>query len=421
VSRSLVIGLVTLLCSVAQQASAADRLVMNLGGDVAFPDGQAFIARVDERGRDLFRWIDPILARGDFNFVNLECPLSTVDEPPPTPKRARWVYRCHPKRLGYLLDAHFNLFSLANNHALDQGMVGVRHTLRALETIDLDHRRWWTGMSVIPQDRIVPRRLRRGKATVSFFAVAEAAPKRGPVTSLTHPDLAPALRRARSRGDVVVVSVHGGSEYVHLPSAAITKRYRALISAGAQLVVGHHPHVVQGIERYREGVILYSLGNLSFSTFSTRHRKQGARLYGLLARVVVGEEALEEVELIPLWVDDTSAWRIGDRVLDPRPAEPQLLGGVFADRVLTEVDRFSRAIGGASELRLVRVGARSYIDLGQGRGVPRGAKARRRIIRQRRAYHAVTRHGAGPRAARPKERFDTQDDRPATLRDRYIP
>ncbi len=417
-SRGVLVWLALLL--LVSPVAAADELVMSFGGDVAYPDGRAFVKKVDAERGALFRSIAPILEESDANFLNLECPLSVRPEPPATATRARWVYRCHPKRLGYLLDAGFNLFSLANNHALDQGMVGVRETLLAFGTTERTQRHFWLGLHASPVSRVLPLRLARGKAEVAIFAVAESAPKRGPVTSLAHPDLIPAIGRARRRGGIVVVSVHGGSEYVHLPSQAIVDRYRGLIDAGAHLVVGHHPHVIQGVERHGDGVILYSLGNLSFSTYGTRHREQGARLYGLLARVVIGEKALHEVELVPLWVDDTAAWRVGDQVLDPRPAEPQLLGGVFAERVLGELDRFSHAIPGVTS-RLVRVGSRSFLDLGDGRGIPTGAQAKRRIAAQKRVYEAVVKRGEGPRPAREEERFDTQDDRPAILRDRYIP
>lgn len=417
-TRGFVVWLALLL--LVSPAAAEDELVMSFGGDVAYPDGRAFVKKVDAKRAALFRSIAPLLEASDANFVNLECPLSVRAEPPATAMRAKWVYRCHPKRLGYLLDAGFNLFSLANNHALDQGMLGVRETLLAFRHVDRDQTPFGLGLHSTPVTRVLPLRLARGKAEVAIFAVAEAAPKRGPVTSIDHPDLRPAIRRARRRGGIVVVSVHGGNEYVHLPSQAVVDRYRQLVDAGAHLVVGHHPHVIQGVERHGDGVILYSLGNLSFSTFGTRHREQGARLYGLLARVVVGQAALREVELVPLWVDDTAAWRVGGLVLDPRPAEPQLLGGVFAERVLGELDRFSRALPKVKS-RLVRVGSRSFLDLGDGRGVPTGAEARRRVEAQKRVYEAVLKRGEGPRPARDEERFDTQDDRPAVLRNRYIP
>jgi len=89
--------------------------------------------------------------------------------------------------------------------------------------------------------------------------------------------------------------------------------------------------------------------------------------------------------------------------------------------VLAELDRFSRAISSTTATALVRLGSRSFLDLGGGRGIPRGAQAKRHLEAQKRAYGAVIRAAAGPRPARSSERFDTQDDRPATLRNHYIP
>ena len=214
-----------------------------------------------------------------------------------------------------------------------------------------------------------------------------------------------------------MVSVHAGSEYVHQPTLAIAQQYRALIDAGADLVIGHHPHVIQGVERYRDGVIAYSLGNFSFSTYSVRHRAQGVRMYSLVVRASVQQGHIQQLELVPLWVDNAAAWQLGDRVLDPRPAEPQLLGGRFARFVLDEVERFSAAVPGARATKLHRIGSRAFVDLGHG--PPPAAAVRKMLAAQRRAYRAVLAGGAGPRPANPRERRDTHDGSPAALRTDY--
>ena len=79
----------------------------------------------------------------------------------------------------------------------------------------------------------------------------------------------------RERTDVVIVSMHAGNEYQPTPNVFQQRFARAAIDAGASLVVGHHPHVVQPVEQYRNGVIFYSLGNLVFDQFQSEKTQRG--------------------------------------------------------------------------------------------------------------------------------------------------
>jgi poly-gamma-glutamate synthesis protein (capsule biosynthesis protein) len=79
----------------------------------------------------------------------------------------------------------------------------------------------------------------------------------------------------RNRADIVIVSMHSGTEYQMKPNAAQTAFAHAAIDAGASLVIGHHPHVVQPCERYHGGVIFYSLGNFVFDQFQREATQHG--------------------------------------------------------------------------------------------------------------------------------------------------
>ncbi len=99
----------------------------------------------------------------------------------------------------------------------------------------------------------------------------------------------------RKRADVVVVSMHAGIEFLARPTQQQTAFAHAAIDAGARIVVGHHPHVVQPWERYRDGVIFYSLGNLVFDQFQRIETQ-----HGLLAEVVFAGATMLHAGVMPV-------------------------------------------------------------------------------------------------------------------------
>jgi poly-gamma-glutamate synthesis protein (capsule biosynthesis protein) len=110
---------------------------------------------------------------------------------------------------------------------------------------------------------------------------------------------------ARRQADAVIVTVHWGAEYRTVPTPTQERLGRALVDAGASLVLGHHPHVLQPLERYRDGVIAYSLGNLVFD------QHQPERRLSAILRCELGRGA-PACTAIPLVIDGCA----------PRPADP---------------------------------------------------------------------------------------------------
>jgi hypothetical protein len=257
---------------------------------------------------------------------------------------------------------------------------------------------WWAGTGANADEAREPVVLQPpGKDTrIALFAVASGS-YQGRVASLYDPSLAERLAAARERADLVLISVHHGPEYVHVPYKETVNRYHALIDAGADLVIAHHPHVVQGVERYKKGFIFYSLGNFSFGSKTRRHLAKGARLYSLIGRVTLEKGVLARVELIPLYANNGYRWTLGEHTLEPRHATPQLLAKDFAQAALDELEAFSRDIPGADETRIQRVGDRGFVDL----GMPEMADEERAesLHQQAHEYAAVVALDASPRAA----------------------
>ncbi len=395
--RGIIAVVVTCLTTTAH-AGGADEAVINVAGDVGYPDGWKRIERVDRDKHRLFRLVKPIIASGDVNFVNLECPFTREK---PVVKKT-YPMSCKPKRLGYVIRAGFNLFSLANNHSMDAGAPGVLDTIKHLKRRRRSAKLWWagTGANRATAGRGVRFRVPGKSFDITLFAVNNGSSKH--VASIYNRSLVRRVRAAAKRS-VVLVSVHKGWEYYHVPQKDAVRKYRRLIDAGASLVIGHHPHVVQGVERYKRGLIFYSLGNFSFGSYTTSNYARRARMYSMIGRVVITKDkTIRQAELIPLYVGNKDPWVYKGQTIVPRFATPQLLNGVFARFALDEISAFTRKIPLTERpTRLRRVGDRAFVDL--GRRLSRADKAAA-LKRQAAEWDHVKRLGAAPRPATARER-----------------
>ncbi len=311
-------------------------------GDVLL--SRTVAARIERHGyRWPFRHVRDLVSSADLAFCNLENPASFVGTPYPG-KPAEVTFRAPPGALFGLKWAGFDAVSLANNHMSDYGPAAIRETLDYLDLLGIGR----AGAGVDETSARAPAVLETPGGRVAFLAYAEAGwsvvpagPDRAGVAPADPARMAEdiaALRRDL-RPDYIVVSVHWGEEHERHPGPAQREFGRAAVDAGAHLVLGHHPHVLQSLERYRDGLIVYSLGNFVFdmsadSTYDTaalRITLQGARV--------------RAAEILPLRIER------GDYA--PRPASPE-----EAARILTGLRDGSRLFGTAVEIE----GARGRID-----------------------------------------------------------
>jgi poly-gamma-glutamate synthesis protein (capsule biosynthesis protein) len=335
--------LLLVLLLAGSASASADELTLNVVGDISYSDGAPGVDEVDAKGTALFADVQPVLDGADLDFANLECAFTQAKA---TVKKT-YPQVCDPKRLAYVIGAKFNLFSLANNHSLDAGVAGASDTRAAIAAASTkDHPLWAAGTG----DATSVRFTIKGQP-ISFFAVTGGTPEAG-VASLSSPDLDAGVKAARAAGDLVLVSVHNGPEYIHVPDADTVSRYHALIDEGATAVIAHHPHVVQGVERYGAGVIFYSLGNFSFGSKTLRNLETGARMFSMIGQVTFSAGKLQSVRVLPLWVDNWAPWKIGDRTIAPKHASPQRLDGDFFDAAAAAFSDFAAAVPGASPTAL---------------------------------------------------------------------
>jgi poly-gamma-glutamate synthesis protein (capsule biosynthesis protein) len=268
---------------------AATRLVF--GGDVMLSRYVGRLARQHQDPAWPFRQLAPYLRGADIAFVNLESPFS--DRPAPAEKGM--IFKAEPAMIEGLVLAGIDVVSTANNHARDQGSYGLDYTLRWLGQHGI--RAAGTGADVV---------LERNGVQFGFLAYTydqsngNYPNQDSRVAMLDIVRMTEEVARMRLKADVVIVSMHAGDEYRARPNRQQTDFARAAIDSGAAVVAGHHPHVAQPVERYRDGVIFYSLGNLVFDQFQRTETQQG-----LLAEVVFRGAKLESFRTIPVRLRNT--------------------------------------------------------------------------------------------------------------------
>jgi poly-gamma-glutamate synthesis protein (capsule biosynthesis protein) len=228
-----------------------------------------------EKGpREPFRRFRRFLAEADLAFGNLETPLSDRGAPTPgkSPQslrdRTNFIFRAPPAAAEGLAWAGFDVVSVANNHTMDYGPVALADTLTSLEDAGVEA----VGAGEHVQAAWAPVFLARGGQTFAFFAISDVLPRLS-AAEPHRPGVAPArgarfleampaaIEAARERADRVIVSVHWGQERYTGATPKQTRLGRRLIDWGADVVIGHHTHVLGPVERYRGGLIHYSLGN----------------------------------------------------------------------------------------------------------------------------------------------------------------
>lgn len=241
-----------------------------------------------------FAAVRPLLRTSDIVFGNLECCVSQSGYP----LTKRYTFRADPRIACVLREVGVTVVSCANNHAWDFGRIALLDTVRTVNQAGT----LTVGAGANRREAHRLRIITRKGVRVGFLAYLGLLPPLVP-ESPTAPSLAIAtepvvradVKAARSQVDVLIVSLHGGKENSSLPTPHQAALAHIAIDAGADLVIGHHSHVVQPMVRYHGKWICYSLGNF---VFSTTGRGSGALLNAVLSRAGVVSAQLIPLRLI---------------------------------------------------------------------------------------------------------------------------
>ncbi|HXK31935.1 MAG TPA: CapA family protein, partial [Candidatus Paceibacterota bacterium] len=239
-----------------------------LTGDIMLDRGVEYMIEKQEKADFKFPFlkIADYFKKADIIFGNLEGVISDKG----TKIGSIYSFRVNPKAIEGLISAGFNVLSLANNHAFDYGKEALEDCLIRLENSKISY--VGAGFNEKEAFSLVVKEINDTK--IGFLAYTDLGPKiwrakeeNSGIAWIEDSDLEKIkkeIKEAKEDVDVLIVSIHSGEEYVQELTPFQLNFTKMAIEAGADLIVGHHPHVVQRDEKYEQKYIFYSLGNFIF-------------------------------------------------------------------------------------------------------------------------------------------------------------
>ena len=228
--------------------------------------GEKTVVRGDAISDDIVA----LFKTADYNIVNLEAPLANLDCNPICKSGPH--LKTIPQTIQYLKDSSIHAVTLANNHFCDYGEEGVRLTIEELNKIGIDH----VGGGRTAEELSKPLIHHSSEGNIAFlnyceheFSIQDGYGSNPLSVVKAFYD----IQKVKKEADIIIVIVHGGSEGYQLPSPRMKELYRCFVDMGANAVVNHHQHCYSGYEEYKDGFIIYGLGNFFFDSLSQKDSK----------------------------------------------------------------------------------------------------------------------------------------------------
>jgi poly-gamma-glutamate synthesis protein (capsule biosynthesis protein) len=313
-----------LVISVKYQKMNRRQITLMAVGDIMLGEHPLYLGRgvgtmVRKRGPYFpFRHVANTLKEADIVFGNLECSLSCGQSP-----RWRAVFSGLPRSANGLRSAGFSILSLANNHIMEHGTEAAMDTMEILDS----YRILCVGIGADEYSIRNPVILQLSNFRLAFLAYSvpppmSSAPMPKPQDLYAKGDLAHIKRDiatcAREGADTIIMSLHWGYEFVDSPSPLQVKLAHELVECGVNMIIGHHPHVLQAVEFYEGAVIAYSLGNFVFDI----HRGSRTR-ESVILKCSVSKTKIGDVDFIPIFIN--------------QHFQPEVLSGCEADQILDKL------------------------------------------------------------------------------------
>jgi len=282
-----------------------DKLTIAAVGDISFAGPNA-----DNPSIDIFKSIMPIFEQADLVIANLEGPL--LDDNKPVPGKC--TIRGGTGWAGVLKKAGIHIVSLANNHIMDHGEPGLISTSSALEKEGV--RTVGAGANIVEAGKPLFTEVNGhriailARTSVIVDSPSYAGNATPGVAFLDMQELAGSVKEVRKRVDTVVLILHWGIEHYEYPTPDQRKKAKELIETGADLIIGHHPHVVQGCEVFGKGLAAYSLGNFVFDEFDWKVKSEDGSTKkfklklipknrrGIILKITIKEQ---QIKVVPLF------------------------------------------------------------------------------------------------------------------------
>ncbi len=286
-----------------------------LGTDVNFDYSTSLNAYYDAQGPDyFFQNVRSVLAADDLSIVNMEGTLTTSDQR----QDKRFAFKAPPEYAAILSGSSVEAANMANNHSRDYGDSSYTDTIAALEN---------AGIPTFGFERAKLLKIKGVKVGVTgVYELADHLEKQQQVKE----NIA-ALKEAGAK--LIIINFHWGNEREYTPTDIQKTLAHLAIDEGADLVIGHHPHVLQGIERYKDKYIAYSLGNFCFGGNSNPEDKDSL-IFQQTFTIEDGKVKKDDnITLIPCSLSSAS---------DHNDYCPTILDGDEKQRVLNKIEQYSQ-------------------------------------------------------------------------------
>jgi poly-gamma-glutamate synthesis protein (capsule biosynthesis protein) len=227
----------------------------------------------NHRGIPWIAKIKSIIGENDIVIGNLESPLVSENE------SIKKTFFGNPKFVEFLKESGINILNVSNNHILEQGKNGFQSTISELSNSDINI----IGESIDFESKILLKEVNGLKLALAGFSNIDLnfIKNDDDFATLTEENVLNVLEKMKKlKADLKILCFHWGNEYIHVPSLDQRKMAYKFIENGADIIAGHHSHVIQPYEKYKNGHIFYSLGNFLFDYI---HSKKVS--IGLVARL----------------------------------------------------------------------------------------------------------------------------------------
>lgn len=294
---------------IPEEPSAAGPLVLAFAGDVNLDENSNPVKKYDSEKKDISKCLSEDLLKemrdADIMMLNNEFAFSTRGEK--TPNKS-YTFRANPNRVEILKEMGVDIVSLANNHALDYGRDALLDTFITLDEAGIDY----VGAGKDIERAKAPiyytingKRIAYVAASRVIFAGSWYATEDRPGMVGTYDPalICEVIREAKAESDYVIIYVHWGVERTNYPEKYQRNLAQVYIDAGADAVIGCHPHVMQGFEFYKGKLIAYSLSNFWFSR---------ATVESALLKLIIDSDGNIKPQLIPVMAKNNYTYLITD-------------------------------------------------------------------------------------------------------------
>lgn len=285
-----------------------------LGTDLKYGIYNSFVEKASKVDDEyFFSGVKDVLLKDDYTIANLECAL-TDDT---IPKDKQFAFKGDIEFVNILKEGSVECVNTANNHSYDYYEAGYKDTLESLENASIDH----FGYDVVSIKEIDGIKIANAGFT-SYYA-----------GNVTYKEIKDALDKMEEmNADIKIITIHGGIEKEYEFDSIKQDFAHYAIDNGADLVIGHHPHVLQGIEEYKGKNIVYSLGNFCYGGHRNPPDKD-SMIYQQMFTFVDGKLDETKVNIIP--VSLSSSKNINDY-------KPSLVDEEESERIINKILKYSK-------------------------------------------------------------------------------